>query len=270
MDYSGYLDTAIAASMCYPQNMTFRTYLFDLDETLAESFMEPTPEITAQILALMTKAPVAILTGRDFRHVGEIFLSRIAASPDTGNFYALTESTARCLQYQGAKWEELYTCALTQDEKALVMHAIDEALEETHALDGLTVYGEHYRDKTAQVSFAMLGLDVPREIKYSWDPDNSRRRAMQEALARKLPAYEVLIGGATTIDVTKKGIDKTYGLNWLSKHLGIPPQDMVYVGDALYPGGNDYVLIQTGITTVPTSGPAETTQIINSFLSVAS
>ena len=81
-----------------------------------------------------------------------------------------------------------------------------------------------------------------------------------------MPDVEVLIGGMTTIDVTKKGIDKSYGVLWLSKHLNIPVAEMLYVGDALYPGGNDAVVIPTGIQTHITSGPGETTLIIDRLL----
>jgi hypothetical protein len=38
------------------------------------------------------------------------------------------------------------------------------------------------------------------------------------------------MGGATSIDVTKPGIDKAYGIRKLRDVLGISLQEMIYVG----------------------------------------
>jgi len=50
------------------------------------------------------------------------------------------------------------------------------------------------------------------------------------------------MGGATSIDVTKPGIDKAYGVRKLRDILGISLKEMIFIGDALFPGGNDYPL----------------------------
>ena len=44
------------------------------------------------------------------------------------------------------------------------------------------------------------------------------------------------LGGATSIDVTKPGIDKAYGIKKLQETLGISIKEMIYVGDALFVG----------------------------------
>jgi hypothetical protein len=43
---------------------------------------------------------------------------------------------------------------------------------------------------------------------------------------------------------------------------------MLYVGDALFPGGNDEIVKETGIPTQQVSGPAETKEIIEKVLAV--
>ena len=81
-----------------------------------------------------------------------------------------------------------------------------------------------------------------------------------------MPTVDISIGGATTLDVTKKGINKTYAMKWIQENLNIAIDEMVYVGDALFPGGNDAVVIPTGIPTIQTSGPMETLSIIESII----
>lgn len=237
--------------------------LFDLDDTLVESFESPTPEIIDALARLLDLMPVAIITGRDFPWMERDFLPTLTHAQHVERFFILPEGAAQCLQWDGASWKEQYGQAITDDERARIKQAIQESVEETKILEGMPVFGNQYVDKKAMVAFAALGREVPRDLKYSWDPGNSRRAALRDAIAIKLPEYDVLMGGATSTDVTKKGVNKSYGVRWLSEHLHIATRDMLYVGDALYPGGNDHVVIETGVQTRSTNGPRETIAIID-------
>lgn len=240
--------------------------LFDLDDTLVETFEAPSPEMLQGILRMLDLMPLAIITGRDFPWMESDFLPQMVHSRNIGRFFVFPEGAAQCRWWDGREWKELYGWALTDDERTRIKKAIAECVEETGVLKGLPVFGEQYVDKKAMIAFAALGLEVPRDLKYSWDPGNVRRAKLRDAIAVKLPEYDVLMGGATSTDVTKKGVNKSHGVRWLSEHLHIPPQEMLYVGDALYPGGNDYVVIETGIQTRSTSGPKETLGIIEELL----
>jgi len=74
---------------------------------------------------------------------------------------------------------------------------------------------------------------------------------------------EVRAAGFTTIDVTKKGIDKAYGIRQIQKHLKIPISKMFFIGDAIFPGGNDYAVVRTGVDYMPVKNPEEAKKIIN-------
>ena len=243
-----------------------RAALFDLDETLAPSFEPPASEMIARVLSLLERIPVAIVTGRDFGRIGDDFLARVSASAHVDRFFLLTEGAAQCFRWSGSAWREVYTESLSPLECERIKTAFKEAAAETGALEGLPVFGEQFVQKRAMMAFAALGIGVPRDLKYTWDPGNVRREKLFSAIKRALPDLEVLMGGATSIDVTRKGVDKAYGVRWLAEHLNIAPPDMLYVGDALYPGGNDYVVIETGIKTRPTSGPEETARILDELL----
>lgn len=45
------------------------------------------------------------------------------------------------------------------------------------------------------------------------------------------------MGGATSIDITQKGVDKGYGLKRLTKESGIPLEKMMFIGDAIFSKG---------------------------------
>jgi phosphomannomutase len=243
-----------------------RAALFDLDDTLAESFKLPKPEMIDRILSVLDYIPVAIITGRGLDQMKADFMRVVFESSHIEKFYLFPEGAAECLNWDGQRWQELYTTELLEEERVVIRRAIAESVDEARTLDGLPVFGERYIDKHAMIAYAILGIGVPSDIKYSWDPGNMRRSALRAVLSKKLPQYDVLMGGATSIDVTKKGVNKAYGVRWLEKHLNIPAKEMLYVGDALFPDGNDYVVIPTGIQTISTSGPDETEKIIDELL----
>ena len=243
-----------------------KAVFFDLDDTLAPSFENPSPEIVGKLLAVLDSLPVAIITGRDFPWMARDFLPQIARSPHVERFFVFPEGAAQCLQWNGSEWRELYAESITDAERQVINGAILESVKERGVLEGLPVHGEQLVQKKAMVAFAALGMQVPADLKYSWDPGNTRRTKLRDAIAKKLPAYDVMMGGATSTDVTKKGVNKAYGVRWLSERLGVHPADMLYVGDALYPGGNDYVVVPSGIVTRATKGPAETLKIIDELL----
>jgi hydroxymethylpyrimidine pyrophosphatase-like HAD family hydrolase len=71
---------------------------------------------------------------------------------------------------------------------------------------------------------------------------------------------------STSIDVTKHGIDKAYGIRKLRDTLGIPIDDMIFVGDAIFPGGNDYPAKQAGVVSIEVRDPDETKRVIEAII----
>ena len=131
------------------------------------------------------------------------------------------------------------------------------------------------RCSVTQMSFSPLGQKVVDMLgskrgiafKEKWRKENNPLRLrMAKLLGKKLKDFEVRTGGITTIDVTRKGIDKAYGVRQIEKVLKVRIKDMVFIGDALYPGGNDAAAKKTGVQTIATSGPKETITIIKKIL----
>ena len=240
-----------------------RIAIFDLDDTLTESFKPPKPEIVEKIKALLELMPVAIMSAAGFRRIEREFLPTLSKSPFASRLYLFPNSTAQGFLWKEGTWTCVYNNELTEGERVRIKRAIEESVAETGALKGVVPHGPQMIDRGAQIAFAAIGIDASDESKKSWDVDKTKRKKLRKTLWKKIPGFEILIGGRTTIDITRKGIDKAYGVRWLSKHLDIKPKEMLYVGDALYPGGNDSVVIPTGIRTISTSGPAETESIID-------
>jgi phosphomannomutase len=106
--------------------------------------------------------------------------------------------------------------------------------------------------------------------KKKWDSDFTKRKKIKAILDPLIPGFSVRMGGATSIDVTKPGIDKAYGIGKLRDVLGISLKEMIFVGDALFPGGNDYPAEQAGVVSIPVCGPHETKRVIETTIACLS
>jgi HAD superfamily hydrolase (TIGR01484 family) len=237
-----------------------RAAVFDVDDTLAESFQPPPSVIIEKLRALLERIPVAIISAAGFVRIERDFLCHLTDSKHVNNLFVLPNSSAEAYTWADG-WNEEYSLAISQEERALIEEALRNS-DLTPDSRALVI------DRGVQVAYAAVGLHATLEEKKAWDPTQVKRRAMKEALDKFLPGYEVLIGGMTTIDITKKGVNKAYGVRWLAERLKLEPADMLYVGDALYEGGNDAVVIPTGIQTRAVSGPSETETVLDELLKV--
>ncbi len=243
-----------------------RVAIFDLDDTLAESFQPPKPEMVDRLGKLLELIPIAIMSAAGFPRIKDQFISYLEHSPHISQFYIFPNSTAECYTWENGAWSIAYSLGLSVSDRATIRTAINEALAETGVLGKHPEHAPEIIDRDAQIALATIGLQASYEEKAAWDPDQEKRKKLKVVLEKKIPQFEILMGGMTTIDITHKGINKAYGVNWFSKKLGIPTSEMLYVGDALYPGGNDEVVIKTGIQTHEVSGPSETLKVINDLL----
>ena len=116
------------------------------------------------------------------------------------------------------------------------------------------------------MTFSALGQTAPVAAKHTWDPTGKKREALRDRIARDLPDLEVRAGGSTSIDVTRQGIDKAYGIREYAKRIRVEFPNILFVGDRLEPGGNDFPVIALGVQTHAVTGPDETTTWAREFV----
>jgi HAD superfamily hydrolase (TIGR01484 family) len=240
--------------------------VFDLDETLAESFSRPTPEMARAFAELLTRTTVAITTSASFARLESDFVMSLPSGASFAHLFLFPDSTAQCLSWKDGSWHVVYQLAFTPEQRDEAAHAMRTRLAESGVVDGYAIDGEQIMVRDTQITLAALGVNAPAAAKDAWDPDRSKREKLVALIAKDLPWAQVKIGGRTAVDISPRGVDKSYGILWFSKHLGIPTSDMLYIGDSFYPGGNDSVVSTTGIQTRPVSSPEETLSIIANLL----
>lgn len=116
------------------------------------------------------------------------------------------------------------------------------------------MWGKVVEDRGSQITFSALGQQAPLEEKSKWDSDFTRRKKIKAILDTYIPEFSIRIGGTTSIDVTKPGIDKAYGIGKLRDIFGIPLKEMIFIGNALFAGGNDYPVKEAGVVSIPVQG----------------
>ena len=163
------------------------------------------------------------------------------------------------------KWQELYSEDLTAEQKKKIIDSLDKAAGEA-SYRAEKVWGNVIEDRGSQVTFSALGQKAPLAEKDKWDADFAKRKKITAILETLIPEFSIRMGGATSIDVTKPGIDKAYGMGKLRDTLHLSFKEMIYVGDALFPGGNDYPAEEAGVVSIPVKGPDDTNLVISTIL----
>jgi hydroxymethylpyrimidine pyrophosphatase-like HAD family hydrolase len=85
-------------------------------------------------------------------------------------------------------------------------------------------------------------------------------------LSKTIPEFSIHLGGTTSVDITKPGIDKAYGIRKLKDILNIPLSEMLFAGDAIFPGGNDYPAKEAGVDCIKVRDPDETKRVIETIV----
>ena len=222
---------------------------FDLDGTLAlskQAIQEPMAEALADLLDV---AHVAVISGGDWPQFDKQVASRLPARADRSKLWLMPTTGTKLYTYHDGQWSAVYAELFDDATKAKILAAFDASLEATGFTPEQT-WGERIEDRGSQITFSALGQQAPLEEKEHWDPKFEKRKVIQADLKQRLPGLSINMGGATSIDITKEGVDKAYGLKRLRDESGIALDDMMFVGDAIFPGGNDYPAKELGLDTV--------------------
>lgn len=238
---------------------------FDLDGTLALSKQPLTDEMAELLAGLLEVAQVAVISGGDWPQFEKQVASRMPAHADLSRLWMMPTSGAKLFVYRDGAWTPVYAELFTDAQKAEILEAFDASLAATGFVPEQT-WGERIEDRGSQITFSALGQQAPLEAKEVWDPDFAKRKVIQADLVERLPGVSVNLGGATSVDITQPGVDKAWGLKRLAEHSGVAEDKMLFIGDAIFPGGNDYPAKAMGLDTVCVRDPADTINVVTAII----
>ncbi|MFY9663569.1 MAG: HAD-IIB family hydrolase [Candidatus Cybelea sp.] len=238
--------------------------VFDLDGTLAQSKSALDDEMAELLTRLLAVVKVAIISGGDYPQFQTQVLARLPAAGNLTNLSILPTSGTKFFSYDGT-WRKLYAEDLTDAEKQLIEDSLEKAVAQS-GLQPKETWGERIEDRGTQITYSALGQEAPLDAKSTWDPDFSKRKQIKAILDGMLPNFSVRLGGTTSIDVTRPGIDKAYGIHKLRDILNIPLANMLFIGDAIFPGGNDYAAKEAGVDCIAVRDPDETKRAVEAII----
>ncbi|PIQ68873.1 MAG: HAD family hydrolase [Candidatus Taylorbacteria bacterium CG11_big_fil_rev_8_21_14_0_20_46_11] len=241
--------------------------IFDLDKTLAESKQPMDDEMAKLVRGLLDHTKVAVISGGSFKQFQVQFVPKLT-SGNLGQLSLFPTCGSAFYRFEDGEWHNVYTELLSPEEKARIFRAFEDMFLEVGFFRPEKIYGELIEDRSAQVTFGAYGSTAPLALKEAWDPDRHKRLKMIDVLKRFIPDFEIRTGGTTSIDVTRKGIDKAHGIHQMVKHLGIAKEDMVFVGDDLEEEGNDFPVIATGVDVIPVENVEHTKKLIRSIIQI--
>jgi HAD superfamily hydrolase (TIGR01484 family) len=238
--------------------------VFDLDGTLAKSKASLDPEMAKLLQDLLGVAKVAIISGGDWPQFEKQVISHLPQNQILNNLSVLPTCGTKFYRYSGS-WKKIYSEDFTPDEAKKIIDAMGKAYEAS-GFKVQKTWGEVIENRGSQITLSALGQEAPLAEKEKWDPDFAKRQKIKVILDPLIPGFSVRLGGATSIDVTKPGIDKAYGIGKLRDILSVSLDEMIYVGDALFPGGNDYPAETAGVISIPVRGPEDTKRVVEAIV----
>lgn len=231
--------------------------MFDLDGTLAASKSEISPATAHMLCTLLSAIDVCIISGGRFEQFDEQVLRHLGESCDLKRLHLMPTCGTRYLRWEEGVWVEKYFEKLSSDEKNRASAVLRDGAEKLGFWTN-TTWGPVLEDRGSQITYSALGQNAPADVKSAWDPDNSKKEALRKFAADRLPGLEVKSGGSTSIDVTRRGIDKAYGARKLMSALRLTEREILFFGDRLDPEGNDYPIKAMGINCIEVHGANDT------------
>jgi len=243
---------------------------FDLDGTLAESKSALSDAMAEILNKLLTKFQVCVISGGKFEQFEKQLLANLKADPiKLEALHLMPTCGTRYYRYDVVKsaWQKVYSEDFDADERKKIIDAMNAALDDLDMRE-IKLWGEIIEDRGSQVTLSALGQEAPVAEKEAWDPDQSKKKVLRDYIQQLIPEFEVRAGGTTSIDVTKLGIDKAYGMQKLMDMLEVTKEEILFFGDRLAEGGNDYPVMAMGIDSIEVSEWKDTVLALKAILAI--
>lgn len=260
---------------------------FDIDQTLN---IAKTP-ITAEMAELLTEClnyfEICPISGQKFEQFLTQIVDRLVedgkATPAQlrhlhlfvaqGTQYYQYEPYANGgdgLNYNSRNWKKVYSFPLEQNEVEAITRAIEKAAKKLGYWEEekLQVGDQIIENRLSQVTFSALGQKAGTNEKYAWDADFKKRTAIINIAKELAPDFTFEIGGTTSINVSKPGMNKAFGMQHLMERLKVSREEILYFGDMTQPGGNDYPVLEMGIETITVRTHEDTEFALRGILGV--
>ena len=242
-----------------------KMFVFDLDGTLADSKSAINKNTALMLKILLDSFHVCIITGGNEEQIMTQVISNLPEESNLSNLHLMPTCGSKYKRFVGGAWVYTYQHILPLTLRKNVITRIEEEARSLGIWES-KIYGEIIEDRESQITFSALGQKAPLPLKEIWDITGEKRKILAGRLSPLFEDLDFRIGGSTSIDITKKNMDKSFGVLELMRINKLNKEELIFFGDRLEPGGNDYPVLSTGIKAVKVGSPEETFAIVNNIL----
>jgi len=256
---------------------------FDQDDTINITKLPLDNEMSELLSQLMDKFKVCIISGTNWEVMKKNDIDTLLGLEHPSNFenyYFMPTTGTQYWHYLGEKaseqtdkvnqdgWVREYAHFLTEDQANKIMESLEKAAKKL-GYWCTNPAGDIIENRGSQITFSALGQWATPEDKYAWDPDMTKRQEIVELVKPELGdiPVDVVTGGSTSVDIMLSGVDKAYGMRQLMEQLGLSKEDILFIGDNLNVGGNDYPVKEFGIDSIQVRNCEDTKWILKGIIS---
>lgn len=253
---------------------TKRAIIFDLDGTLTPSKAPMTADMAHAFAQVLDVFEVCVISGGSFKRFEKQLFTNLPEGVRLSKLTIMPTCGTQRYEYDDAagNWRLAYIDELSGHQRQLIITVLEQGIAR-FGYDKLEAHGERIEDRGSQITYSALGQDIADvhgeeglRRKAAWDVDDTKKERLREYVRQRLPDFEVRISSPTSIDVSRPGMDKAYGVNEFLRIRGLSPEEVVFFGDRLMPGGNDYPVKLLGVDCVPVKNWQETASILKQIV----
>jgi phosphomannomutase len=238
-----------------------RCIVFDLDGTLTGSKVPIERPMAETLLELVRRLNVGIVTGGRYRLIKVQVLPYLDelgwSDDDRRRLHLLPACGTQRRRWDGRTWHQEFREDLDPIDRECVPDVLTDAAKELGLFESRH-WGAYIDDRGGQITYSVFGQQAPLEVKQAWDPDGTKKERIRLLAAERLPHLSVVSGASSSVDVTRPGRDKAFGVERLAAALGVRLEQLVFVGDRLQDGGNDASLRRLPVALVSVRRPSDT------------
>lgn len=213
----------------------YKHFLFDLDNTLANSRLPMKPEMIEMVKKL--KGDITVISGADKTQIKK----------QVGKL-------AKYILGQYGACSPFWNIKLTKKEKAEVYD---------HLAKVKKFFPQYFKDESdlvqdrgSLIAFSFVGHNADLEKKGAFDRSGLFRQSILKTIPFESENMLCKIAGTTCFDYSNKNLSKGKNIERLIAHKGWNKDECIYFGDSLKSGGNDETVIGV-IETVEVVNPAD-------------
>ncbi len=204
-----------------------RKYIFDIDGTLTPSRLPMDKGFEKFFTNWISNKNVYLVTGSDKAKTVEQIGTRVWS-----NVTKVYQSCGNQVWKNGKLISENDFSLTKEMENELIIFLKNTTWKEK--------FGNHVEQRVGLVNFSIIGRNCPQNKRteyYNWDNIQKERLNICNRLMQLFPEIEASVGGEISIDIHKRGGNKSQILNEIDGEI-------YFFGDKMEKGGNDYPIAE--------------------------